>query len=129
MESGCGLGPCKEEGWQQRWRQSWSSAAQCPGTKLQRELPIGALPSPWACTHLHDRRQLRVSQLPLAGVAPREDLAVCRQRHGVRAARRHRHDALVADGFHQHEQPLVVEVAVAQLAVASAPARPQLPRL
>lgn len=64
---------------------------------------------------LHHGHQLRVAQLAARGVAPGEDLAVCRQRYAVRAPRRHRHDALVTDGLHQLQQALVVEVAVAQL--------------
>ena len=57
----------------------------------------------------------RVAQLALAGVPPREDLAVGRERDRVRTPCRNRHHALVADRVDQHQQALVVEVAVAQL--------------
>lgn len=87
---------------------------QCGGGSATHQL---STPHPHSRTapHLHHGRELRVPQLALAGVSPREDLAVCCQRHAVRAACRYRHDALVADGLHQHQHALIVEVAVAQL--------------
>lgn len=113
---GCGLGPC-------------ISATSC----WWPNCPLRASPQVKIChqkgrTHgtCHQHQEMTQKQGHVVGEAaaahqnrpcrPAAHLAVGGERHGVRSAGRCTDNALAADGLHQRQNALIMEVAVSQLA-------------